>query len=133
MAPKATRPLCTTLVLPGYFGSVMKQSSGVAARRGTIKWPLDRIALSSTAMVIPGWSEGPDLRCAIAHWGISRFRVRVDAPRNDESHLEQFDDLGDRNLPLREHEFFGFALPFAMARLKRILRGQAMFEDEPRI
>src|ERR1700694_612810 len=34
--------------------------------------------------VIPGWSEGPDLRCAIAHWGISRFRVRVfDAPRND--------------------------------------------------
>src|SRR5712675_2059552 len=35
-------------------------------------------------LVIPGWSEGPDLRCAIAHWGISRFRVRVfDAPRND--------------------------------------------------
>src|ERR1700758_3050105 len=26
--------------------------------------------------VIPGWSEGPDLRCAIAHRGISRFRVR---------------------------------------------------------
>src|SRR4030081_1473494 len=25
--------------------------------------------------VIPGWSEGPDLRCAIAHRGISRFRV----------------------------------------------------------
>src|ERR1700730_17409882 len=36
--------------------------------------------------VIPGWSEGPDLRCAIAHRGISRFRVRVfDAPRNDDS------------------------------------------------
>src|SRR5712671_119816 len=33
--------------------------------------------------VIPGWSEGPDLRCAIAHRGISRFRVRY-APRNDE-------------------------------------------------
>src|SRR5260370_42174481 len=34
--------------------------------------------------VIPGWSEGPDLRCAIAHRGISRFRVRVfDGPRND--------------------------------------------------
>src|SRR5207253_6646282 len=34
--------------------------------------------------VIPGWSAGPDLRCAIAHRGISRFRVRIfDAPRND--------------------------------------------------
>src|SRR6202049_2713182 len=33
--------------------------------------------------VIPGWSEGPDLRCAIAHRGISRFRVRCCAsPRN---------------------------------------------------
>ena len=27
--------------------------------------------------VIPGWSEGPDLRCAIAHQGSSRFRVRA--------------------------------------------------------
>jgi len=27
--------------------------------------------------VIPGWSEGPDLRCATAHRGISRFRVRA--------------------------------------------------------
>src|SRR6202035_3277674 len=42
--------------------------------------------------VIPGWSEGPDLRCAIAHRGISSFSdvqlhivVRIfDAPRNDE-------------------------------------------------
>src|SRR5258705_4685717 len=34
--------------------------------------------------VIPGWSEGPDVRCAIAHRGISRFRVRF-APRNDVS------------------------------------------------
>jgi hypothetical protein len=35
--------------------------------------------------VIPGWSEGPDLRCAIAHRGISRFRVRCFAsPRNDD-------------------------------------------------
>ena len=34
--------------------------------------------------VIPGWSAGPDLRCAIAHRGISRFRVRCFAsPRND--------------------------------------------------
>src|ERR1700716_3592717 len=34
--------------------------------------------------VIPGWSEGPDLRCAIAHRGISRFRVqRFALPRNE--------------------------------------------------
>src|SRR2546429_9858354 len=39
--------------------------------------------------VIPGWSERPDLRCAIAHRGMTqiihaRFRVRIfDAPRND--------------------------------------------------
>jgi hypothetical protein len=34
--------------------------------------------------VIPGWSAGPDLRYAIAHRGISRFRVRCFAsPRND--------------------------------------------------
>jgi hypothetical protein len=34
--------------------------------------------------VIPGWSTGPDLRCAIARRGISRFRVRCFAsPRND--------------------------------------------------
>src|SRR5204863_9135860 len=37
-----------------------------------------------TDYVIPGWSEGPDRRCAIAHRGISRFRVRRCAtPRND--------------------------------------------------
>jgi hypothetical protein len=36
------------------------------------------------SVVIPGWSEGPDLRCAIAHRGISRFRARCFAsPRND--------------------------------------------------
>src|SRR4029453_13525377 len=34
--------------------------------------------------VVPGWSAGPDLRCAIAHRGTSRFRVRCFAsPRND--------------------------------------------------
>src|SRR6266702_2783291 len=39
-------------------------------------------------IVIPGWSEGPDLRCAIAHRGISRFRVRCFAsPRNDDTHI----------------------------------------------
>ena len=57
----------------------------------------------------------------------------VDAPRNDESHLEQPGDLGRQNLPLREHEFFGFALPFAIAGRKRVLRGEAVIEDEPRI
>src|SRR3954447_3390873 len=47
--------------------------------------------------VIPGWSEGPDLRCAIAHRGISRFSdvqlhivVRCCAsPRNDEAGSRQ--------------------------------------------
>jgi hypothetical protein len=39
---------------------------------------------SNPPFVIPGWSEGPDLRCAIAHRGISRFRARCFAsPRND--------------------------------------------------
>src|SRR4029077_5241776 len=39
----------------------------------------------SIAAVIPAWSEGPDLRCASAHRGISRFRVRCFAsPRNDQ-------------------------------------------------
>src|SRR6267142_1935043 len=39
---------------------------------------------SNPDSVIPGWSAGPDLRCAIAHRGISRFRVRCFAsPRND--------------------------------------------------
>ena len=40
--------------------------------------------------VIPGWSEGPDLRCALAHRGISKFlrcasahRSRCAPPRND--------------------------------------------------
>src|SRR5439155_12563927 len=42
------------------------------------------IRIRSNSVVVPGWSEGPDLRCAIAHRGISRFRVRCFAsPRND--------------------------------------------------
>jgi hypothetical protein len=70
--------------------------------------------------------------------GISRFRVRVfDAPRNDAQGyklpLEQPNDLGKQNLPLRKHKFRGFVFPFAIARRKRVLRAQAMFEDEPRI
>src|ERR1022692_493631 len=38
--------------------------------------------------VIPGWSEGPDLRCAIAHRGISRFRVRAIARPGMTNHLK---------------------------------------------
>jgi hypothetical protein len=34
--------------------------------------------------VIPGWSEGPDLRCAIAHREISRFRDRCYASRRND-------------------------------------------------
>src|SRR5258706_577492 len=37
---------------------------------------LNVLAARLTTVVIPGWSEGPDHRCAIAHRGISRFRVR---------------------------------------------------------
>jgi len=29
--------------------------------------------------VVPGWSEGPDLGCALAHRGIPGFRVRCGA------------------------------------------------------
>src|SRR5450756_1482256 len=61
---------------------------------------------------IPGWSAGPDLRCAIAHRGISRFRVRCGAchraalradplasPRNDDA--IQCDRIFDRNFCAR--------------------------------
>ena len=47
----------------------------------------DRLRTSTKDVdpVIPGWSEGLDLSCAIAHRGVSRFRVRCRAsPRNDE-------------------------------------------------
>src|SRR5260221_13976574 len=54
-------------------------------RRGNAESYLDLTSLrgakrrSKSTSVIPGWSEGPDLRCAIAHRGISRFRVRCGA------------------------------------------------------
>jgi hypothetical protein len=38
-------------------------------------------------MLIPGWSEGPDLRCATAHRGILRGSVAARPPRNDDEHL----------------------------------------------
>src|SRR5258705_10973111 len=48
------------------------------------------LAMTETEFVIPGWSEGPDLRCAVAHRGISRFRVRCCAsPRNDEGEFNK--------------------------------------------
>ena len=44
----------------------------------------------SSDSVIPGWCAGPDLRCAIAHRGIRRFRVRDwRAPRNDEGYFRR--------------------------------------------
>src|ERR1700730_18015684 len=40
----------------------------------------ERVAMTCNPdTVITGWSAGPDLRCAIAHRGISRFRVRCGA------------------------------------------------------
>jgi hypothetical protein len=54
-------------------------------------------------------------------------------PGNDGSHIEQPGDLVDRNLVLRKYDFPGLALPIPGARLKRILRAEAMFEHEPRI
>jgi hypothetical protein len=48
------------------------RKSAVAALRVAL---VQRIAWAEDYFkaVIPGWSEGPDLRCAIAHRGISRF------------------------------------------------------------
>ena len=46
---------------------------------------ISTIARMRTNAVIPGWCVSTDLRCAIAHRGISRFRVRCFAsPRNDD-------------------------------------------------
>jgi hypothetical protein len=66
-----------------------------------------------TSCVIPGWCEAPDLRCAIAHRGISRCRVHRGAchraalradplatPRND-----------DRNGSLKSESNFAAARP----------------------
>ncbi len=38
---------------------------------------VSRQFLSRRTVVIPGWSEGPDPRCAIAHRGILRLRART--------------------------------------------------------
>src|SRR5258708_32518574 len=74
--------------------------------------------------VMPGWSEGPDLRCAIAHRGISRFRVRCFAsPRNDVSLLPH---------PFRRTLFRKCLRPFdvILRRRHRLHRGiLALFGD----
>src|SRR6266550_4253977 len=55
----------------------------------------------SNLSVIPGWSEGPDLRCAIAHRGILGFRVRYFAsPRND-GYLLRADPVARNDRSLR--------------------------------
>jgi hypothetical protein len=67
------------------FGREIYQRLGRMARRGCER--VSRIRTTSLRAkrgsnpesVIPGWSAGPDLRCAIAHRGISRFRVRCGA------------------------------------------------------
>src|SRR5947208_544756 len=56
-------------------GGGMKRSDVIASASEAIHGPAHRRPF----VVIPGWSEGPDLRCAIAHRGISRFRVRAGA------------------------------------------------------
>src|SRR5215207_9622320 len=40
-------------------------------------WAVSFVIECLCPFVMPGWSEGPDLRCAIAQRGISRFRVRA--------------------------------------------------------
>src|SRR5229473_5343632 len=58
------------------------------------------IQFSNSRTVIPGWSAGPDLRCAIAHRGISRFRVRCSAsPRNDGVCSKHHVAISRRNAP----------------------------------
>src|SRR5450631_1553700 len=81
--------------------------NGSGAWRGEVAKPYPKLGVpslraqrSNPEAVIPGWSAGPDLRCAIAHRGISRFRVRCGArhraalcadplasPRNDDGSL----------------------------------------------
>jgi len=60
---------------PHEDGGGMKTRDVIASASEAIHGPAHRRPF----VVIPGWSEGPDLRCAIAHRGISRFRVRAGA------------------------------------------------------
>src|SRR6266403_5629848 len=89
---------------------------------------------TDTNFVIPGWSEGPDLRCAIAHRGIPRFLVRSFslAPRNDPQESEK---------PRRYAAFYlrskirgdAFVLPVAIAGRFRSLRTLKLFCQRPSI
>src|SRR6266436_1632591 len=94
-------PVVTTLVCFIYFA---REAAGALATRLSLRplislggWFLQKLGRiaprergvltslrgatrrSNPPFVIPGWSEGPDLRCAIAHRGISRFRARCGA------------------------------------------------------
>src|SRR6202035_5300115 len=70
--------------LDGKAGMKTRAALGAYQKSAGLKvdcWPSEAVLRSISAahslfFVIPGWSEGPDLRCAIAHRGISRFRVR---------------------------------------------------------
>jgi hypothetical protein len=58
------------------------------------------IQFSNSRTVIPGWSAGPDLRCAIAHRGISRFQVRCSAsPWNDSVYSKHHVAISRRDAP----------------------------------
>src|ERR1700730_10331179 len=59
------------------FDSIFKEPRRFSCRAVIAS---ERVAMTCNPdTVIPGWSAGPDLRCAIAHRGISRFRVRSGA------------------------------------------------------
>src|ERR1700682_4345379 len=72
----------------------------------------------------PSFRDGalaPDLRCAIAHRGISRFRVRVfDAPRND----GLWNTLHSQTAPRVLHAIFCHHRATDLAKTKRILKWQ---------
>jgi len=59
--------------------------------------------IGNSGVVVPGWSEGPDLRCAIAHRGIPGFRVRAKrAPRNDRLKTKRTRRESSRRVPTFE-------------------------------
>src|SRR5665811_540849 len=74
-------PMGSSGVLGGAFAAIL---SAAGEERNATARRCEEQRGEDPDSVIPGWSEGPDLRCAIAHRGISRFRVRCFAsPRTD--------------------------------------------------
>ncbi len=69
------RPTLATVQLDTHFVDSGKIGDILISRPRVVR--STRSLIFMTTEVIPGWSEGPDLRCAIAHRGISRFRVRA--------------------------------------------------------